>query len=371
MAVIPSWQLILTDLAGTVLGEITGATERQIVIPHLRLPQLTFKIPVWHPLAKTVMDTETLVQAWRTDRLGTKRLVFNGPVQGVNEQVDNVTQTIAATAAGPYVRLGYRVIGTSKAGIQFPTSGVADLGQIARDILTTTNGQEYTGISNGTLVASQTAATGVWHLKNVAEAIAELTTGLNSFEFEVKPTVPTDVAGVGGWPKIGELNIAPLIGNVTRSDAIFEFGTGRANVASYERAVSRTGLLTRGYIAVSGWEVSTTDDLISYEDTPARTARGLWEAVVPDAGITDAGLRARIVQFHVAIRKQPRQLITFKPATNAVPSPLTDFEIGDYVRGRSVIRGATQFDATFRVWGVTFTLDPNGNESVELELVMP
>lgn len=371
MATAPSWQFVLTDLAGVVLGELRGASNRQVVVPHLRIPTATFNIPMWHPEAVDLLTKDTLLQCWRTDAVGTRKLAFNGPVGAVNEQTDNTTQTIAASATGPFSRLSSRLIGTTKAGIKFPAAGVQDLGITAQNILDTVNGQEFTGVSNGTWAASTTGATGIWYLKKASEAIAELTTGLNTFEFEVVPTIPTGVGGVGGWPQIGVMNIAPLIGNVSRADAVFEYGTGRANITGYERAISREALLTRGYISVGGWPDSTAQNVLTGTDAAARVLRGLYEDVVPDGGVLDDGLRQSIVDFHVQVRKAPRQIVTFKVATNARPAPFTDFNIGDFVRGRAVVRGVLRFDVMFRVWGVTFNIDSNGNEQNELELVMP
>lgn len=371
MALTASWDFILTDLMGTVHGELTGASDRSVALPHLRLHTASFKIPMWHPLADTLVMTDTLLQCWRTDITDVRKLVFNGPVGAVEEQTDNTTQTVAATASSPLERLSRRIIGTTKAGIKFPATGETDLGLIARDILDTTNGQGFTGVDKGTYAASQNGATGVWYLKNVGEAIAELTTGLNSFEFEIEPTVPVYTGGLGGWPRLGLLNIAPLIGGVNRPDAIFEYGTPAANVTGYQRSVSRSGLLTKAFISVSGWPDSTAQDILTSTDAAAVTERGLYEAVVPDSGIMDDGLRQAVADYHVAIRKQPRQLVTFKPSSNARPAPFTDYNIGDYVRARAVVRGVTRFDAVFRVWGITFNLDSNGSESVELELMLP
>lgn len=372
MAITASWQFILTDLMGVPLGELKGASDRSVVLPLLRTPTASFKIPLWHPRATDLLTQECLLQCWRTDVLDVKRLVFNGPIRGVNEVGDNVTQTIAATASGPVVRLNSRYIGMSKPGIQLPAAGTTrDLGLIAHDILDVVNGQEFTGISKGTHAATIVGNTGVLHLKNAGEAIADMAAGLNSFEFQVRPTVPTASGGVGGWPQIGLFDVAPMIGGVNRLDAIYEYGTTRANVSGYERAISRDSIVTRGWISVNGWPDSTAYDLIAYGDAAAITARGLHEAVVPDAGVIDENLRIALVAHHVNVRKQPRELITFKLPSNVRPSALTDFEVGDFVRGRAVVRGVTRFDAAFRVWGVTFNIDGNGNETNELELMMP
>lgn len=371
MATTASWQFILTDLMGVPFGELYGASERTVAIPLSRLTTASFKIPMWHPLGDSLVTKECLLQCWRTDATGSKRLVFNGPIRGVNEVTDSTTQTIAATATGPFVRVGARYLGMSKAGIKFPASGVRDLGLIAHDILDTVNGQEFTGISKGTYTASVAGSTGQLFIKNAAEAISEIASGLNSFEYIIRPTVPTSVGGLGGWPQIGFMDVAPLIGGTSRPDAIYEYGTSRSNVSGYDRSISREGMVTRGWISVNGWPDSTTQELRSRTDTAAQSVRGLYEVIVPDNGVLDDGLRQGIVDYHVSVRKQPRETVTFKIPSNARPSALTDFEVGDFVRGRAIVRGTTRFDAMFRVWGVTFNIDSNGNEVNELELLMP
>lgn len=371
MASAASWQFILTDLMGVTLGELHGASDRTVTIPLSRLTTASFKVPMWHPLGEVLTSQECLLQCWRTDVTSNKRLVFNGPIRGTQEVTDNTTQTIAATANGPFIRVGSRYVGMSKAGIKFPADGVRDLGLVAHDILDTINGQEFTGISKGTWTASVSGSTGQLFVKNAAEAISEVASGLNSFEYTVRPTAPAAVGGLGGWPQIGLLDVAPFIGGTSRPDAIYEYGTPRANVSGYERAISREGMATRGWISVNGWPDSTTQELLSKTDAAAQTVRGLYETIVPDNGVLDDTLRQSIVDYHVSVRKQPRETVTFKIPSNARPSALTDYEVGDFVRARAVVRGTTRFDAMFRVWGVTFNIDSNGNEVNELELLMP
>lgn len=361
-------QTILTDLNGNVHGEIRNATERKVVLPHLRIPTASFRVPLWHTHAATMMDTDCLVKVYRTDPVTNVRsLAFHGPVVSAEENGDD-KQTIAVTAAGPYWRLMRRFIGKTKAGVAYPSQ---DLGLTVENILDTVNGDNYTGIAKGARTASLTGVYGPVWLKNAAEAIAELEGGLSSFEIGMTPTEP-GTTGVGGWPTIATMAIAPIIGS-TKPDAIFEYGTTRANVASYMRKVDREGLANRAIISVTGWPDAAEGgrDLIIRSDATSITARGLYEAIAPDGGVIDDTLRTSIADFHVLVRKNPRQQITFKPARNARPAPLIDYNVGDTVRARAVVRGNLRFDALFRIWGITFDVDPNGNENVELELVMP
>lgn len=365
-----SWQLITTDLAGVQVGEVLNATDRQLVLPHMRVPTLQFKVPLWDATADTLLNTDCLVKAYRTDPVdNVRRLVFNGPVVSAEESGEALGQTIAIAAAGPMWRLAHRLVPSTltKAGFGW---GPTDLGAIAHLILDDVNGTSFSGVSKGSRTATGSGQVTYKEIKNAAQAITELTAGLTSFEYEVAPTEPTNVAGVDGWPQIGLMNIAPTIGT-TRNDAVFEYGTNGANVASYNRQISRDGMLTRGVISLNGWPDGTTQDLRIRQDATARTNRGLFEDIVPDNGVIDDALRDALVDFHLSIRKNPRQILTFRPSTNALPTPFVQYSVGDTVRCRAEVRGTVRFDALFRVWGITISVDSNGNEETELELVMP
>lgn len=385
------WEFYLTDLYGGVHGEVTQASARSVSLPHQRVPAASFTVPLWHELVPYILDTDCLVKAYRTDPVTQQRdLAFHGPVISANENTEGSSQTVAVTAAGPFWRLTKRIIPGSKlsTGVQYgSTEAPLDLGAIAHTILATLNGDHYTGIAEGSRTASISGWVGPWFLKNAGEGIAELAAGLNSFEHVTQPVEATAHGNPQGWPTIANMNIAPLIGEV-RPDAIFEFGTPRANVASYTHSVTREGMITRAILSVQGWPdgvertpvpegspEGTLGDplyaLVERENTAASAARGLFEEVVDDAGVLDDGLREGIGDYHVDIRKQPRRQITIKPSANARPAPFVDYNVGDFIRARAVAGGSVRFDAQFRIWGVTFNVDENGNEQVELELVMP
>lgn len=366
------FQHILTDLNGNVHGEADTASEQKVVIPHMRVPSASFSLPLDHYLADTVMNTDCLLKTYRIDPIvSTKTLAFHGPVVSSEEASSGDGQGIAVVAAGPYWRLGYRFVGKTKAGFALGMPTPIDLGLAAHNILDTTNAEAFTGISKGSRSAVTTGGFGPWWLKNVAEGIAELHVGVNSFEYVVDPTEPTDVGGVGGWPQIGSMRIASLIGSA-RPDCVFEYGTERPNISEYSRAVTREGQMNRGIVSVSGWpDGAGVADLITRTDSASVTARGLFEAVVPDAGVTDATLRQSIADFHLIYRKNPKQVVLFKPSVGSLLTPLVSYSPGDTVRGRAMVNGVTRFDASFRVWGITMSTDANGVETTELELVMP
>jgi hypothetical protein len=110
---------------------------------------------------------------------------------------------------------------------------------------------------------------------------------------------------------------------------------------------------------------------VSAIDSASISQFGLLEDLA-QADLLDAGLRQQLVQEHVRIRAQPRQVITFVPgvASDPLAIPLFgyDYDIGDTVEARAVYNGRTRFDAALRVWGATFTIDDNGVEKTTLTL---
>ncbi len=371
-----AWEFILTDLNGNVHGEVRNASERKVTLPHMRVPSASFNIPLTNPLGNTVMDTDTLVKCYRVnDATTTKTLAFIGPVVSAEEtsSADASGPSIAVVASGPFWRVARRLIGKSSAGFSWGIPTPADLGLAAHQILDTINGEGFTGIGKGTRSAVTTGGFGPWHMKNAAEAIAELSAGLNSFEFVVDPIEPqTEPGGVGGWPRIGNMRIASQIGT-TKPDAVFEYGTTKSNVGEYSRSMNREGMITRAIISVSGWPESPPKGKvpITRSDTAAITSRGLFEEAIDDAQIIDDALRTSLADFHLLHRAKPREIVTFQPAINAKPTPLIDYMPGDTIRAIAVVDGTIRFNALFRIWGVTFNVDQNGNENVELELVRP
>ena len=384
-----AWQFILTDLLGNVHGEVTQASQRKVTLPHLRVPSASFSIPIWHDLAATVLDTDCLVRAYRIDPVTSQRdLAFHGPVVSAEENTDENAKSVAVACAGPMWRLSKRLIPSSKTktGVSYGAEGaLQDLGTIARTVISDVNGAHFTGIDLGTHTASISGWAGKWHLKNAAEAIAELAAGLNSFEHRIRPTEATAYANPQNWPRIGLFDVAPIIGS-DKLDAVFEYGTTRANIANYRRMISRETMLTNVLVSVAGWpdgvekynfgtaqepNIADRYHLVEVGDTTAQNARGLFEEVVSDGGILDDTMRTSLANFHLDIRKQPREVIVFSPVVNARPAPFIDYNVGDSVRARAYVRGTLRFDALFRIWGITFDVDQNGNENVELELVRP
>ncbi len=300
--------------------------------------------------------------------------MFNGPVITAEEQGDRDVQSIMVNAAGPFWRLTKRLIGTSKAGIQFGTAAdPVEITAIAKAIVDTVNGATdgYTGIA----VTEQTPNTpanmtkiGPMNLRVAGELIAELAASVNAFDYDVVPIEP--VFQGFPWPTIGNMRILPYIGT-SKPDAIFEYGSGQANVIGYTRTVGREAIMNKGYITSPGWPDGTARDLVISSDATSITTRGLFEDQLTDGGVADDTVRGAILSEHLYYRARPREIINITLAPNARPWINDDWVVGDSVRVRAVVNSTVRFDAMFRLWGATFAVDKNGNETTTLELVMP
>lgn len=359
---------MLTDLAGTVLGEITNATARQVVLPLNRVPTAAFQVNADHYLAPYLQDDtwDGLVKCYRDNTLR-----FIGPVVSSNEAFDGNSQTIQVAAASPLWRLTYRLLGTSTAGYHIgDASTTFDLGTIAQQMLTDANAAGYTGISSGTTVASTNGSVGTWFYKDMLSSLAEIATANGAFDWEVAPTEPTNVGQA--WPRIGLLNCVPLLGT-SKPNAIFEYGTDAnpANVVAYSRQIDRSQMCNSGFIQ----QPARADygGVLTSTDATSIATRGLFQAMIDDNGVQWDILRQALADLNVAIRKKARSVLAFTPATNANVQPFNDYIVGDQVRVRLINPhlGNTIIDGMLRVWGITFAIDDQENEDVQLELIKP
>lgn len=362
-----TWIALLGDLEGTqTYGELTQLNDRQLTLPFMQIPTFTATLPLRHQLADRILSEATMVRVYRD-----RTLVFNGQVVTAEEKGEAGGQTVQFTASGPLWRLSKRYIPDSIGAEGQAYTG--DLGSIAHQILIETNDVQFTGIDVGTHVASVTGSVGPWYLKGAAEAIAEISAVLGSFEWEVEPVEPTVFGGaVGGWPRVANLNVAPAIGQ-SRPDVVFEYGAGaNANVASYSRTIDRTNMLTFGFISVPGWpETPPEGEWLTFGMRSAQISQeGYYEDVVPDGGTVNGAIRQSILDYHLDIRQYPTQRINFKPAVNASFKPFVHYKNGDTIRARAEVNGVARFDANFRIYGMTINLDSMGNEDVDLSLVL-
>ncbi len=360
-----SWSLLLADLSGTTLGEITNASDRKLSFPLNRMATGSFRVRLDHPLGEDLLDGDRLVKVYQEDADGTSQIRMVGEIVSVEEvasESDSGSLAVTFAEAG-FWRLTHRLVGKSGTGVSYGTAlSPVDRGSIAQSIITAVNGDADTGIRIGTISASASGYVGPWYYKQASEALLELSSTLDGFDFRFSPVEPySDASGL----VIGEFDAAAVLGT-TRSDMVFEFGTGRRNIKEIKRQVGREGLLTKGYHLPPGFPESSAP-VVSVEDTIAEAERGLHESLIT-SDLSVADLRLALTEEHVEVRRQPRQLITFEPTAYA--NEFNDgYEVGDIVQARAAIEGSVRFNAFFRIYGVDLSLSPEGLPTYAITLV--
>lgn len=356
-----SWSFILTKKDQTPIGEITNVDDRSCKLNLSRGDQAGFKIRVDHEMVPYIFGEDTLLQVWQDDTIR-----FNGDILTTQFQSteDNTPPTIAVTAANPWWRLTRRLCGLSniQVGDVFGTQSKA---KTAADLINTQNSYGATGV--GTL--GEGAYTSVGSLgtytsgpyKKVSDAINELATGFDGFEWRLEP--------VTGHPNMASFVAANVFGS-TRPDCIFEYGCGTHNVrnSSYLRDISN--LTNWDAILPENTEPEAGEFAVLSEDATSRAEHGLMMELVENSGIKDGNLRQALVNEVINVKKNPRfvagMTLDFVDNYNPgrVPTLGDDFWIGDIVQARAESYGVLLFNGYARVYGVEVKLDANGQEAV-------
>lgn len=374
------FRFVVTNTAGTALGELRNASNRRVGLGINRNPTAAATIRLDNPLADTLLNGASRLKVYETGSpFSTPIMHFHGDVASAEEVGvgDGGPGSLAFTFAGPMTRLAERLIGKDATGY---TSGTAlaprDRSLLVADVLAAANAVAYTGVTLGTVTnVGSTSFLAYSPYKVAGEAITELVNTLDGPDYEVVAVEP--VADSGGV-RIALLNVKGAVGQA-RPAAVFEYGTGRRNVVNYRRQVSY-GILNAGYILPSSANPAGT--VVAASDATSIATYGRREGLVAGDLAVDL-LRQRLVDEHVRVRKQPRQIITFEPTRDdparpgRVPRFGVDYFLGDAVPFRAVARtqnaaGAivdtTRVNASLRVYGIDWSIDELGAATPTLTL---
>lgn len=371
-----SWDFVLSDLAGNAVSELPGARSKRVSLGVRTLSSAAVTVPTDSDVADFLLGGDALLRVYQssdtmtstppgvTDRklMAHLRLV-------TAEEAGQAGQpgTVAATFADPFWTLLRRLIGKSTAGYSRGTAlAPVDRGTIISELVAATNAESASGLRMGTVTASSSTYVSGWFYKRIAEAITELTATLDGPDWRIRPIELVPVAGQA-LGVIGELDVAAAIG-VANPDAAFEYGDGLVNVAGYRRLVSLETSLNRAIHLPPGFPDTTTQQAITADDAASQAARGLLEDVIAsDVNVDD--LRTKLVQYHVAIRKGPRQTMTFSPVRDPsgqrVPRVGIDYNVGDAVPFRVTILKqdgslSKRINVLTRVYNVDVNVDDVG-----------
>lgn len=357
------FQLALSDRAGVLIGDISDAHDRQLNFGLSTMNTASFTVRGDHPLADTLINGDALVKVYRKDGSATSVLMMVCEIVTVEEIASDSDASIAVTCAEAcYFRLQHRLIGLTSAGSSFGSAA----SPMARHSVAINAWNEAdtaypTGVGyDPSCASSGTMAAGPYYFKPVIEAITDAAFASDGFDFVFDPNEPST-------GKVGKFRCATTIGT-SKPEAIFEYGTGKNNVLSFKRQITRDTLCNKSYVSPPGFPDNTADSITVASDATSIAARGWFEALIPSDLIT-ATARQSIADLHVTLRKNARQRIEFVPGGTA-PQFVTDFGIGDTVTARAEHpANSIRFNATFRVYGVAIKLSDEGFETVSLTLI--
>lgn len=371
-----SWAFIFTDKNFVPQGEVLNASDRQVALPLSKYTTASFKVRLDNPLADDLATVNGYIKAYRRTRTTPWSLRHFGPIISAEEAGDRNGGTIAVNSVGAGWILTKRIAGKSAAGTVFSTA--TDRALIVKSLIDAANAEVpapdltgETGITtDGGVISAASAVTyAAGPYKAISECMNDLSVAFDGFDWMLDP-LENFANGAVTSPKIASFRAAPLIGTDASASAIFEWGTGRNNIDSYTRAVTRDTQANLVYhIAPSG----PAYPVLSAIDAQSITDYRLLEDLAA-ADLIDAGMRQNLVNEHVKVRRNPKQIISFTPhidPNDAGRLPIfgSEFDVGDTVRARVAFNGVVRFDVLVRVYGISFEIDPSGVERQALTLV--
>ena len=376
------WNWILADLDGLRLGELTRASARTWDRALNAPATCKFQIRMDDPQANLVLFEDLLLMVYKD-----RALRFVGDVTSAEESHSGQGYgTVVATATDALWRLDHRLLGKDFTGLGGYSHGTAlvpvekvAIARTAVDRVQAVVGTNYDAGGDAGVrfypytYTSSKSFVGPLFFKSVLELLTEIGSTLDGYDFTLDPVEPiTDALGT----PIGWLKLSDTLGQV-RPEAIFEYGTGRVNVLSYQRQIDRAGLANVAYNLPTNWPASvaapeagaSAASVLYAQDVDSIAARTRHETLVSDdLGAGSDAMRQQLVDLHVSLRKQPRQIVTFSPALNA-PKFGEDFDIGDVVTFRARVGSQVRVNGLFRVYAVGVALGEQGQEVQTLTVV--
>jgi hypothetical protein len=374
------WRFVITDMSGNTpagTGMIINAGQKTFSYQKNAGKTATVVMNIDHPIASYMLNNDALMKVYRQTKVsGAWQRMMVGEVIQAEEAGQGDTAQVIAVAADPWWRIQRRVIGmgidSAGRGTGY-TDGTAlslvDNSILVRNILNSINGVFNTGVQLGSVTnCGTTGYLGPLYAQNVGTIWQQLCNTLGGPDFEIVPIEPTG----GAMPAtiIGTMNIVGAgIGQV-RSNTAFEYGCGRDNMSQYSRVVTKDGLCDQAFSPPQGFPTVTSagDTMIIGQDTTAQNARGLFQDIV-QGDLTSRVLRTVLANEYVTVRKQARQQITMTPTVDNPMDYNVDYQVGDIVTARAMVKNVYRFNGTVRIYGVTIALDENDAEAVTLNLV--
>lgn len=360
MAVSPVWTFTLADMQRNRLADLTLTKERKITTRLNRPTSLEVTMEMLNPAMSVLMNEPNqhlLIQARRNGTLITQSEIAAGDMAGAAGTI-KLSGTCTA-----YARLIPRHIGTVSPREWISTRRATVASQALGDL----NTDKDTLIVANVVDAGATGlvSAGPYGFKPFFELLNEI--GESDFGYDHYMVPDASTAGL-----YGTLYIQSIRGTA-KPNVVFEYGTGQRNARDWGLKWDTASRITRAISLPPGTGYSPitrpTSALTAIEDTEGIGRR---EAIV-ESDLYNTSLRTALLDEHIAVRQNPRQLFVIQPAISeqaaGQPQPFVDYDVGDIIEGRVYDNGVVYLDAQVRIYGITITLDENGTESVELLLI--
>lgn len=340
----PVWTFGLYNSAGSLLADLSVASNRTLTSTLNAPTVLSFNIPASHPAAALITPAATYIRAYRrVDSTNTLR--FHGPVWMDETSTGQGIDTLQVTAADPMIRLGRRYV--------TPSYTSTDRGAIIQDLIADANTDAETGIqtTSATIETSSTITTDYEierpAILDVIQQYADATDGCD--------TVIDPIEYSSG--KIGQLNIYARRGS-NQAGAIFAYGAGTlANCLSINRIRNADNLANH---------VLAVEDTVTtiWQNTTSQTTYGRIETALSLQGDTNVASMTARTRRYLDTHDDINDIATYQiVAGPRAPRLYDDFNIGDTVQVH--YRGAQlEYQTTQRVTSCTIAIDDSGRETI-------
>ena len=340
------YRIIVKDAAGLIIGEVDTF---QVVKFGKRLNnygQAEFNIKVSDPKAASLINLRiNTIEIYRT-RGTTTTLVWAGE-QAVAK--DSLTETgnnwSTVYSFTWFEQLFHRY---TPELVEYGSEGSEmDQGEMAEDMIDTTNADDPTKITTGTIVPTFDRIR-KYYTQNIGEAIINLANVMSGFDFEV-----TD---------LGVFNADSIIGTDKTDDVIFRYGH---NVKNVEIIQDFTNPVNRALVLGEAVDEDTLQR-IERNDSGLQTTYGLREGRLQEMDVSSVSTLedkgdAAIRKYGLALLK-----IEFELIKNITPS-IDEFTVGDGIR-LIIQSGRHNIDEQYRVFEWEVTFDKKGTEKLQLTL---
>jgi hypothetical protein len=370
---VPTWHVIVADIHGNAIGELTNMQQRQFFFPLNDVCTASFRMDAMDPQAEMVIESETDLMLWRDEKLmyrgrfGATTDTLGSPM-GSAAGGEPDQHTVQFSAADYRGMLGYRFVADpSPTNLGNTVYTNMDQGQIAWSMINTAESRAAGafGITQGLVPASVARTYTATAGSLVGQDITDIGNMDQGFDWEIDPYLKFNM-----WP-------IPSLGRLTKNGRGSSQGMTLVygdNVMACQRSFDATQYAnylryTGGTPSGAANPLTAYSDIVSadlYEATFA--LRGRWEGIdsntnlMEQASVTAAALDDLVVKAAAV----PAYQLSLTPGWWD-PSQLW---LGDIVRV-IIDHGRLTDDLTGRVTEIDIFIDDDAGGETAIVTVGP